>query len=84
VEEKKRKEEYERKLKIKKELQDKINQEQQLKQDIDNNINKYQEQSIKIMQRINTMHSTEGNRSFSLGRNSYSVSCSNSSKKIMK
>ena len=55
-EEKRRKEEYERKLKMKKELEEKINKEKELKQQYDDRINNYQEESIKIVQRINTLN----------------------------
>ena len=50
------KEEYERKLKMKKELEEKINKEKELKQQYDDRINNYQAESIKIVQRINTLN----------------------------
>ena len=50
-EQKKKKDDYLRKLKMKKELENKLN----TKSNIDNSINTYQEKSIQILQRINTI-----------------------------
>ena len=54
-EEKKKKEEQERKLKLKKELEEKIEKELKIKKLYDEKINNYQEESFKIVQRINTL-----------------------------
>ena len=52
---KKKKDDYLRKLKMKKELENKIKNELNTKSNIDNSINTYQEKSIQILQRINTI-----------------------------
>ena len=54
-EQKKKKDDYLRKLKMKKELENKIKNELNTKSNIDNSINTYQEKSIQILQRINTI-----------------------------
>ena len=54
-EQKKKKDDYLRKLKMKKELENKIKNELNEKSIIDNSINTYQEKSIQILQRINTI-----------------------------
>ena len=54
-EQKKKKDDYLRKLKMKKELENKIKNELNAKSNIDNSINTYQEKSIQILQRINTI-----------------------------
>ena len=54
-EEKKKKEEIDKKMKMKQELENKIKWEIEKKNKLDTNINKYQENSIKIVQRLNTM-----------------------------
>ena len=54
-EQKKKKDDYLRKLKMKKELENKIKNELNTKSNIDNSINTYQEKSIQILERINTI-----------------------------
>ena len=86
-EQKKKKDDYLKKLKMKKELENKIKNELNTKNNIDNSINTYQEKSIQILQRINTIDldisqiSNQTNKKMHHRKNSNSNTSSSTKKK---